>query len=97
MFMSRLYLGMHTVLDIVAGLALAILMMVPLVPLVDFTDHYFVTETWALTLLITLSILTIVYYPRSDKWTPTRQVYDLPISQFCNHLIKKKLEAEKYI
>lgn len=74
MFTSRLYLGMHTVLDVVAGLALAILLMVPLVPLVDLTDHYFITESWALGLLIALSIATIVYYPCSDRWTPTRQV-----------------------
>ncbi|XP_043266798.1 sphingosine-1-phosphate phosphatase 1-like [Venturia canescens] len=71
-FTSRLYLGMHTVLDIVVGLSLAIILMIPLIPLVDFTDYYFLTESWAIGALIALTIITIVYYPQSDRWTPTR-------------------------
>ncbi|XP_078036538.1 sphingosine-1-phosphate phosphatase 2 [Augochlora pura] len=70
--MSRLYLGMHTVLDILAGLILAITLMVPLVPLVDMTDYYFVSNIWALAILIAISILVVIYYPRSNRWTPTR-------------------------
>lgn len=59
-------------LDVIAGLLLAILMMIPLVPLVEATDYYFHTNTWALTALVVLSIATIIYYPSSDRWTPTR-------------------------
>ncbi|XP_060821474.1 sphingosine-1-phosphate phosphatase 1-like [Bombus pascuorum] len=70
--MSRLYLGMHTVLDILAGLILAIALMIPLVPLVDYTDYYILSNIWALAILITISIAVIVYYPCSKKWTPTR-------------------------
>ncbi|KAK2578050.1 hypothetical protein KPH14_008467 [Odynerus spinipes] len=70
--MSRLYLGMHTVLDIVAGLLLAILLMIPLIPLVDTLDYYILTNVWVLALLIAISIATVIYYPCSDKWTPTR-------------------------
>ncbi|XP_012270520.1 sphingosine-1-phosphate phosphatase 1 [Orussus abietinus] len=70
--MSRLYLGMHTVLDVIVGLILAILLMVPLVPLVDAADYYFLTKDWALAILIAISIATVVYYPCCDKWTPTR-------------------------
>ncbi|XP_012252458.2 sphingosine-1-phosphate phosphatase 2-like isoform X2 [Athalia rosae] len=69
---SRLYLGMHTVLDIIAGLALAMFLMIPLVPLVDITDYYFLTKDWALAILVAASIATVVYYPSSDRWTPTR-------------------------
>nr|XP_012217514.1 PREDICTED: sphingosine-1-phosphate phosphatase 2-like [Linepithema humile]XP_012217515.1 PREDICTED: sphingosine-1-phosphate phosphatase 2-like [Linepithema humile]XP_012217516.1 PREDICTED: sphingosine-1-phosphate phosphatase 2-like [Linepithema humile]XP_012217517.1 PREDICTED: sphingosine-1-phosphate phosphatase 2-like [Linepithema humile] len=69
---SRLYLGMHTVLDIVAGLILATALMVPLVPLVEMTNVYIITNVWLLAILIAVSIATIVYYPCSDKWTPTR-------------------------
>ncbi|XP_015519638.1 sphingosine-1-phosphate phosphatase 1 [Neodiprion lecontei] len=69
---SRIYLGMHTVLDILAGLALAMFLMIPLVPLVDATDYYFLTKDWALAILVAISIATVVYYPCSDKWTPTR-------------------------
>ncbi|PBC29991.1 sphingosine-1-phosphate phosphatase 1 [Apis cerana] len=70
--MSRLYLGMHTVLDILAGLLLAITLMIPLVPIVEITDYYVLTNIWALAILIALSIGVIVYYPCSKKWTPTR-------------------------
>ncbi|KAL2716899.1 sphingosine-1-phosphate phosphatase 1-like isoform X1 [Vespula squamosa] len=69
---SRLYLGMHTVLDIVAGLLLAITLMIPLIPLIDALDYYIVTNFWVLTLLILISIITVVFYPCSNKWTPTR-------------------------
>ncbi|KAI4497383.1 hypothetical protein M0802_007394 [Mischocyttarus mexicanus] len=69
---SRLYLGMHTVLDIVAGLLLAIALMIPLIPLVDVLDYYIITKAWVVILLILISITAIVYYPSSDKWTPTR-------------------------
>ena len=70
--MSRLYLGMHTVLDLIAGLILAIGLMIPLVPLVDAADYYFLTNGWALSILLAITIATVIYYPRSDKWTPTR-------------------------
>ncbi|XP_025162499.1 sphingosine-1-phosphate phosphatase 1 isoform X2 [Harpegnathos saltator] len=69
---SRLYLGMHTVLDIVVGVILAIVLMIPLVPLVDTMDSYIVTNFWCLVILVAISIMAIVYYPCSDKWTPTR-------------------------
>ncbi|XP_066260883.1 sphingosine-1-phosphate phosphatase 2-like [Euwallacea similis] len=70
--LSRLYLGMHSVLDIVAGLLLALTIMIPLVPLIDYLDSYFLTNPIAPILLITSSILMIIYYPNSRKWTPTR-------------------------
>ncbi|OXU29965.1 hypothetical protein TSAR_008302 [Trichomalopsis sarcophagae] len=77
---SRLYLGMHTVLDVITGLVLAILMMIPLVPLVDAMDYYFLTNSWALSALVVMSIATIIYYPCSDKWTPTRGDTTLVVS-----------------
>ncbi|KAL1498298.1 hypothetical protein ABEB36_009117 [Hypothenemus hampei] len=69
---SRLYLGMHSVLDIIAGLALALTLMIPLVPLIDYLDNYILTNPTAPFLLLTASILMIFYYPNSEKWTPTR-------------------------
>ncbi|KAF5296659.1 hypothetical protein FQR65_LT10199 [Abscondita terminalis] len=69
---SRLYLGMHTVLDVIAGLCLTIGLMLPLVPLVDKIDSYFLTNATSPILVIVVSVLMIVYYPNSGKWTPTR-------------------------
>ncbi|XP_066600646.1 sphingosine-1-phosphate phosphatase 2-like isoform X2 [Prorops nasuta] len=69
---SRIYLGMHTILDIVAGLLLAIILMIPLVPLMEITDYYLVTNIWFLLILAAISICVIIYHPLSEKWTPTR-------------------------
>ncbi|CAH1105179.1 unnamed protein product [Psylliodes chrysocephalus] len=69
---SRLYLGMHTVLDVIAGVILSILIMFPMVPLVDAMDNYLLTSPSSPLLLIVSSLLILVYYPNSGKWTPTR-------------------------
>lgn len=58
--------------DIIAGLLLANFLMIPLVPLVDHLDYYFLTNPTSPLLLLVFSILMIVYYPCSTKWTPTR-------------------------
>lgn len=81
--MSRLYLGMHSVLDIVAGLILAIALMFPLVPIVDVINSYIATNFWLLAMLITISIVIIVYYPATYKWTPTRYV-DINVEHLHN-------------
>ncbi|XP_014204122.1 sphingosine-1-phosphate phosphatase 1-like [Copidosoma floridanum] len=69
---SRIYLGMHTVLDVIAGLVLASGMMIVLVPLVDAIDDYFITNNWAILTLFIIGVGTIVYHPTSGIWTPTR-------------------------
>ncbi|XP_011500152.1 PREDICTED: sphingosine-1-phosphate phosphatase 1-like [Ceratosolen solmsi marchali] len=77
---SRIYLGMHTVLDVLVGLILSILLMILFVPLVNILDYYFLTNGWTLLAFVIISILIIIYYPRSDKWTPTRGDTTLVIS-----------------
>ncbi|XP_041982263.1 sphingosine-1-phosphate phosphatase 1-like [Aricia agestis] len=70
---SRVYLGMHSVLDIAAGLILASGLLMVLIPLVDRFDHFMLMSKWCIPLVvIPVSILVIVFYPQSDKWTPTR-------------------------
>ncbi|PNF35891.1 Sphingosine-1-phosphate phosphatase 1 [Cryptotermes secundus] len=70
--LSRLYLGMHSVLDIVVGIVLAFGLMVPVVPLVDALDHYLLTSHWSPAILLITAICLVVFYPSSDRWTPTR-------------------------
>lgn len=77
---SRLYLGMHTVLDVIVGLLLASLLMIPIVPLVDLMDSYILTSQWSPMLLIFISIAIIAYYPKSNIWTPTRQDTTMVVS-----------------
>uniref|UniRef100_T1I6Q3 AcidPPc domain-containing protein n=1 Tax=Rhodnius prolixus TaxID=13249 RepID=T1I6Q3_RHOPR len=77
---SRLYLGMHTVLDIIVGLVLASILMVPIVPLVDRMDSFILTSQWSPFLLICISIAIIAFYPKSSIWTPTRQDTTMVVS-----------------
>ncbi|XP_026464204.1 sphingosine-1-phosphate phosphatase 1-like [Ctenocephalides felis] len=69
---SRLYLGMHSALDVIAGLFLALLLMIPLVPLADLLDGFLVTNPMSPLAVLLLSLLLIWKYPSADRWTPTR-------------------------
>ncbi|OWR49229.1 sphingosine-1-phosphate phosphohydrolase [Danaus plexippus plexippus] len=69
---SRVYLGMHSVLDIAAGLLLASLLLLPLVPLVDALDAWLLESPWSPLSVLAVSVLAVVFHPQSDKWTPTR-------------------------
>ncbi|CAG9785376.1 unnamed protein product [Diatraea saccharalis] len=69
---SRVYLGMHSILDIAAGLVLSSSLLIVLIPLVDHLDGILLTNNFAPLAIITISILAIVFYPNADKWTPTR-------------------------
>ncbi|XP_055546404.1 sphingosine-1-phosphate phosphatase 1-like [Wyeomyia smithii] len=77
---SRIYLGMHTVLDIIAGLVLVVLLMIPLIPIVDKLDYIIVTSRWSPIFVLTISITLIVFYPDSGIWTPTRGDTTLTVS-----------------
>lgn len=68
---SRIYLGMHSILDIVAGLSLALLLMIPMVPLVDAVDHICMTEPWSPIVVLLVAVFVLVIFPHSDHWTPT--------------------------
>lgn len=63
---------MFSLQDIAAGLVLASALLTFLIPIVDQLDGFLLTSQWSPLLVIAISILVIVYYPQSDKWTPTR-------------------------
>lgn len=69
---SRLYLGMHSLLDILAGLVLASLMMGILVPFVDWLDQLHLTSAYSPVYLFTALILMAIFYPKSERWSPAR-------------------------
>ncbi|CAH1737146.1 sphingosine-1-phosphate phosphatase 2-like [Aphis gossypii] len=70
--LSRLYLGMHSVLDVIAGLLLAIVLLIPFVPLADVLDRYLMYSNWTPLILIVVTVSLILIYPTSDQWTPTK-------------------------
>lgn len=69
---SRLYLGMHTVLDIICGLILVICLLAIAFPMANMIDHFQITNNYAP--LYTLAVFTLLayLYPKSDRWTPAR-------------------------
>lgn len=60
----------------IAGLLLALLLMVPLVPLADLLDGFLVTNPISPVAVLLLSLLLIWKYPSADRWTPTRYIYE---------------------
>lgn len=69
---SRLYLGMHTVLDILGGLLLAAGIMAVLIPFADTFDEFQLRNPWSpLAVVATAATLTLAY-PSLDHWTPAR-------------------------
>lgn len=58
--------------DVIAGILLTVFLMIPLIPLADKLDHIILSTKYSPIFVIAISILLIIYYPRSDKWTPTR-------------------------
>ncbi|XP_059617070.1 sphingosine-1-phosphate phosphatase 2-like [Phlebotomus argentipes] len=70
--LSRIYLGMHSVLDIAAGLFFTGILLFPLIPLVDWADQHILSQRFSPALLTVVSILLIAVYPSADRWTPTR-------------------------
>uniref|UniRef100_A0A1B6D3K7 Phosphatidic acid phosphatase type 2/haloperoxidase domain-containing protein n=1 Tax=Clastoptera arizonana TaxID=38151 RepID=A0A1B6D3K7_9HEMI len=70
--LSRIYLGMHSILDIVAGLILALVLMIIIVPIVDILDLTLLTSRWSPIILIVISITMIALHPCGIHWTPTR-------------------------
>ncbi|XP_013781285.1 sphingosine-1-phosphate phosphatase 1-like [Limulus polyphemus] len=69
---SRLYMGMHTILDILGGLFLVTLLMVVLLPIIDTMDSFFLTHRFSPLVAILFTMLLVVFYPSSDRWTPAR-------------------------
>lgn len=66
--------------DIIVGLLLTVVLMFPLIPLVDVLDNILLKDPFSPIYVLVFSILLIVYYPNSDKWTPTRGDTTLTVS-----------------
>lgn len=69
---SRLYLGMHSVADILGGLLLAACLLPVLIPLVDTLDPFLLTHPAAPGLVVTTSVTLILLYPGS-KFSSARE------------------------
>ncbi|XP_064490349.1 sphingosine-1-phosphate phosphatase 2-like [Ornithodoros turicata] len=69
---SRLYLGMHTILDIIGGLVLASGIMAVLIPFAETFDEFLLRHPWAPWVIVGTAALLTYAYPSLDHWTPAR-------------------------
>ena len=69
---SRLYLGMHTVLDILVGLLLSATILLFLAPIINFIDEFNLRNANAPIIAFIIVYLMSVYYPKADRWSPAR-------------------------
>lgn len=69
---SRLYLGMHTVLDVIVGVLLVGILMFVVVPFIDAIDNFTLTQPYSPVYIVGIYILMIIFYPDAGHWTPAR-------------------------
>ena len=69
---SRVYLGMHSVFDLVMGIFLTLGLLVVLLPLTNIVLDFLTLNTAAPLIFVVLPIILIIYFPTSEEWTPTR-------------------------
>merc|ERR1719431_2370896 len=69
---SRMYLGMHSLADILAGLVLSSFLLLGVVPFVDYADSFLLCSPLSPAITMTSSLLCVWLYPGSDRWTPAR-------------------------
>lgn len=70
--LSRVYLGMHSVLDVVLGVAISIVLLAVILPVTDTIMDYLATNAWSAIPILLIPILLIVFFPTTELWTPTR-------------------------
>ncbi|XP_045126756.1 sphingosine-1-phosphate phosphatase 2-like [Portunus trituberculatus] len=85
--LSRIYLGMHSVLDVLCGLVLVSGLLVAMLPWVDTLDHLALTHPASPLITIILTIAMVVCYPATDRWTPARGDTTVIVGVGCGSLL----------
>nr|XP_009674106.1 PREDICTED: sphingosine-1-phosphate phosphatase 2 [Struthio camelus australis] len=70
--LSRLYTGMHTVLDVIGGALISAVLLVLLYPVWDFIDHLLLTSPFCPLLSIVVPLVLCYKYPKLEYYSPTR-------------------------
>lgn len=68
--MSRMYLGMHSLGDVLTGVLLSIVILPPVLTFVHLTDTHLVSDPWSPVTTMLLSITAIIIFP-CRKWSPS--------------------------
>ncbi|XP_048720843.2 sphingosine-1-phosphate phosphatase 2 isoform X3 [Caretta caretta] len=70
--LSRLYTGMHTVLDVIGGSLISAALIALTYPAWDIIDHLMLTSPFCPILSITVPLLLCYNYPKLENYSPTR-------------------------
>ncbi|KAM4695549.1 sphingosine-1-phosphate phosphatase 2 [Discoglossus pictus] len=70
--LSRLYTGMHTVLDVICGALIALLFLAVTFPHWDSIDHLLLTNPLSPVLAVIATLLLSYNYPKMDHYSTTR-------------------------
>ncbi|XP_015273123.1 PREDICTED: sphingosine-1-phosphate phosphatase 2 [Gekko japonicus] len=70
--LSRIYTGMHTVLDVIVGSLISGLLVALMYPTWDFLDHLMITSPWCPIFCIVVPLLLCYNYPKLDYYSPTK-------------------------
>lgn len=69
---SRVYLGMHTALDVLAGISMTAVFLPFLLGIVEYLDYLQITHPYAPVFTFLLPLLACHYYPKQKVWSITR-------------------------
>ncbi|NWU93424.1 SGPP2 phosphatase, partial [Upupa epops] len=70
--LSRLYTGMHTVLDVIGGALISAVLLMLLYPAWDTIDQWLLTSPFCPLLIIAVPLTLCYNYPKLDYYSPTR-------------------------
>ncbi|KAJ7345267.1 hypothetical protein JRQ81_001217 [Phrynocephalus forsythii] len=69
---SRIYMGMHSILDVIAGFFYAVLILAVFLPAVDLVDKFNVTCKYAPLIIISLHLALGIFSFTLDTWSTSR-------------------------
>ncbi|XP_030070282.1 sphingosine-1-phosphate phosphatase 1 [Microcaecilia unicolor] len=69
---SRIYMGMHSILDVIAGFLYAILIMVVFYPVLELIDNFNLTYKYAPLIIISLHLALGIFSFTLDTWSTSR-------------------------
>ncbi|KYO33842.1 sphingosine-1-phosphate phosphatase 2 [Alligator mississippiensis] len=70
--LSRIYTGMHTVLDVIGGTLISAVLLALSYPAWDLIDHFLLTSPFCPVFSIAVPLLLCYNYPKLDYYSPTR-------------------------
>ncbi|KAG9481263.1 hypothetical protein GDO78_010477 [Eleutherodactylus coqui] len=70
--LSRVYMGMHSILDVVAGVLYAVLILIVFHPALDIIDNFNLTYKYAPLIIISLHVALGIFSFTLDTWSTSR-------------------------